>query len=82
MINPRCASEAYFGNLDTRRDWELAGNYVQASRLMLHQSSGEDFDLAIAATHSARVLCRIAFMHLGLDYRRLRERRRGRISSN
>ncbi|MBE0604575.1 MAG: GDP-mannose 4,6-dehydratase [Deltaproteobacteria bacterium] len=61
--------EVRLGNLDARRDWGYAGDYVQAMWLMLQQDRPEDFVLATGETHSVRDLCEEAFSHVGLDYR-------------
>lgn len=63
------ANELYLGNLDARRDWGFAGDYVRAMWLMLQQPHAEDYVIASGQTHSVRELCEIAFEHLGLDYR-------------
>ena len=63
------AKELHLGNLDARRDWGFAGDYVRAMWLMLQQPQAEDFVLATGQTHSVRDLCEMAFGHLGLDYR-------------
>ena len=57
------------GNLDARRDWGFAGDYVQAMWLMLQQPQPDDYVLATGETHSVRELCEAAFSHVGLDYR-------------
>ncbi len=56
------------GNLDARRDWGFAGDYVEAMWLMLQQASGDDYVVATGRNASVRDFCRIAFSHLGLDY--------------
>lgn len=61
--------ELRLGNLEARRDWGFAGDYVQAMWLMLQQPLPEDFVLATGETHSVRDLCEEAFSHVGLDYR-------------
>jgi GDPmannose 4,6-dehydratase len=61
--------ELKLGNLEARRDWGFAGEYVQAMRLMLGQAAPGDFVVASGTTHSVRDICEIAFSHLGLDYR-------------
>ena len=63
------ASELGLGNLDARRDWGFARDYVRAMRLMLQQPLADDYVVATGETHSVRELCEIAFGHLGLDYR-------------
>ena len=62
------ARELRLGNLDSRRDWGFAGDYVRAMWLMLQQPQPEDYVLATGETHSVRDLCEEAFTHLGLDY--------------
>lgn len=61
--------ELRLGNLDSRRDWGFAGDYVKAMWLMLQQPEPEDFVLATGETHSVRELCEVAFSRVGLDYR-------------
>ena len=63
------ARELRLGNLDARRDWGFAGDYVRAMWLMLQQPQPDDYVLATGETHSVRELCEEAFSHLGLDYR-------------
>ena len=57
------------GNLDSRRDWGYAGDYVQAMWMMLQQPEPRDFVIASGITHSVRELCEVAFGHAGLDWR-------------
>jgi GDPmannose 4,6-dehydratase len=57
------------GNLDARRDWGYAGDYVEAMWLMLQQPTPDDCIVATGETHSVRELCDLAFRHVGLDYR-------------
>jgi len=63
------ANELRLGNLDGRRDWGFAGDYVRAMWLMLQRPRAEDYVVATGEIHSVRELCEIAFGHLGLDYR-------------
>jgi GDPmannose 4,6-dehydratase len=56
------------GNLDGRRDWGFAGDYVQAMRLMLAQPEADDYVIATGVTHSVRELAEIAFARVGLDW--------------
>jgi GDPmannose 4,6-dehydratase len=63
------ARELRLGNLDARRDWGFAGDYVKAMWLMLQQPQPDDYVLATGETHSVRDLCEEAFSHAGLDYR-------------
>ena len=63
------AGELRLGNLDARRDWGFAGDYIRAMWLMLQQPQSDDYVLATGETHSVRELCEEAFSHVGLDYR-------------
>jgi GDPmannose 4,6-dehydratase len=60
--------ELPLGNLDSRRDWGYAGDYVRALWLMLQQDEPDDYVIATGETHSVRELCEIAFDHVGLDW--------------
>lgn len=64
------AKELRLGNLDSRRDWGFAGDYVEAMWLMLQQDAPEEFVIGTGETHSVREFCEIAFGHLDLDYNR------------
>ncbi len=61
--------ELSIGDLDSRRDWGYAGDYVQAMWLMLQQDEGGDFIVASGALHSVLELVETAFGHVGLDWR-------------
>lgn len=61
--------ELRLGNLEARRDWGFAGDYVQAMWLMLQCEQPGDFVVGTGETHSVREFCDLAFTHLGLDYR-------------
>lgn len=63
------SKELRLGNLDARRDWGFAGDYVRAMWLMLQQDHPEDFVVGTGETHSVREFCEIAFGHVGLDYK-------------
>jgi GDPmannose 4,6-dehydratase len=63
------ASEVRLGNLDSRRDWGFAGDYVEAMWLMLQQDEPDDYVIGTGHTCSVRDLCNVAFSHVGLDYR-------------
>ncbi|MBI2976845.1 MAG: GDP-mannose 4,6-dehydratase [Chloroflexi bacterium] len=63
------AKELRLGNLDSRRDWGFAGDYVQAMWRMLQQDQPDDFVVATGETHSVQQLCEVAFGHAGLDWR-------------
>jgi GDPmannose 4,6-dehydratase len=62
------ASELRMGNLDARRDWGFAGDYVRAMWLMLQQDEPDDYVIATNETHSVRELVELAFSHVGLDW--------------
>ena len=62
------AKELKLGNLDARRDWGHAKDYVRAMWLMLQQATPDDFVIATGITHSVREFCQAAFGHVGLDY--------------
>ncbi len=55
------------GNLDAKRDWGYAGDYVRAMHLMLQQEEAEDFVISTGETHSVREFADLAFGRLGLD---------------
>ncbi|MDY7102857.1 MAG: GDP-mannose 4,6-dehydratase [Actinomycetota bacterium] len=60
--------ELRLGNLEARRDWGFAGDYVEAMWLMLQQPAGDDWVVATGETHSVREFCELAFAHVGLNY--------------
>ena len=62
-------SELRLGNLDSRRDWGFAGDYVEAMWLMLQQPTPDDYVVGMGVTRSVRELCELAFQAAGLDYR-------------
>ena len=62
--------ELRLGNLEARRDWGFAGDYVQAMWLMLQQEQPDDYVVATGRTHSVQQLVELAFTHVGLDWRR------------
>jgi GDPmannose 4,6-dehydratase len=63
------ANELRIGNLDAKRDWGHAKDYVRAMHAMLQQPEADDFVIATGQTHSVRELCEIAFGEVDLDYR-------------
>jgi GDPmannose 4,6-dehydratase len=69
MIKLGLSRELRLGNLETRRDWGFAGDFVRGMWLMLQCAEPEDFILATGQTHSVRDLCEAAFSCVGLDYR-------------
>ena len=58
----------YLGNLDAKRDWGHASDYVEAMWLMLQQDKPDDYVIATGITTTVREMCRIAFSHAGLNY--------------
>ena len=62
--------ELRIGNLDAKRDWGFAGDYVRAMWLMLQQDQPDDYVIATGQTHTVRDLVRIAFGHVGLDWQK------------
>src|SRR5512134_293562 len=60
--------ELRLGNLEARRDWGYAGDYVEAMWMMLQHSEPEDFIIGTGETHSVREFCEMTFSYLGLDY--------------
>jgi GDPmannose 4,6-dehydratase len=62
------ATELRLGNLDAKRDWGFAGDYVRAMWLMLQAESPSDYVIATGETHSVREFCEIAFAALGLNW--------------
>jgi GDPmannose 4,6-dehydratase len=60
--------ELRLGNIDAKRDWGFAGDYVEAMWLMLQQEQADDYVIATGVTTSVRDMCRIAFSHLDLNY--------------
>ena len=63
------ANELRLGNLESKRDWGFAGDYVRAMWLMLQQDEPDDYVIATGETHTVRELVEIAFETLGLDWR-------------
>ena len=63
------SSDLRLGNLDARRDWGFAGDYVEAMWKMLQADQPEDYVIATNETHTVRELCEVAFSHVGLDWR-------------
>ena len=57
------------GNLEARRDWGFAGDYVRAMWLMLQQNRADDYVIASGVSHSVQDLVEVAFAHVGLDWR-------------
>jgi GDPmannose 4,6-dehydratase len=62
------AGELWLGDLDPRRDWGYAGDYVRAMALMLRQDEPDDYVIATGVLHSVQELVELAFGHVGLDW--------------
>lgn len=62
------AKDLHLGNLEARRDWGFAGDYVKAMWMMLQQDQPDNFVVGTGETHSVQEFCEIAFGHVGLDY--------------
>ena len=62
------AKELRLGNLESRRDWGFAGDYVEAMWMMLQHDHPDNFVIGTGETHAVREFCEIAFGHVGLDY--------------
>ncbi|MGA2490217.1 MAG: GDP-mannose 4,6-dehydratase [Anaerolineales bacterium] len=62
------SKELHLGNLEARRDWGFAGEYVQAMWRMLQQETPEDFVIGTGETHSVREFADLAFKYVGLNY--------------
>lgn len=61
-------NELRLGNIDSKRDWGFAGDYVKAMWLMMQQEQAEDYVIATGVTTTVREMCAIAFAHVGLNY--------------
>lgn len=68
-IKAGLASELRLGNLDARRDWGHAADYVRAMHLMLQHPEPDDYVISTGETHSVREFCELSFGEVGLDYR-------------
>jgi len=68
LVKLGMARDLRLGNLDAKRDWGFAGDYVRAMWLMLQQDHPDDYVVGTGQTHSVRELCQVAFGHLGLSY--------------
>ena len=63
-----CKSKCASGNLDARRDWGFAGDYVRAMWLMLQQDKPDDYVICDRRDAHVRELCEVAFAHVGLNW--------------
>jgi GDPmannose 4,6-dehydratase len=68
-IKQGLAKDLHLGNLEARRDWGFAGEYVQAMWMMLQQDQPEDFVIGTGKTHSVRDFAELAFQCVGLNYK-------------
>jgi GDPmannose 4,6-dehydratase len=68
QIKSGTATELRLGNLESKRDWGHAADYVRAMHLMLQQPGPDDYVVATGETHSVREFCELAFAEAGLDY--------------
>jgi GDPmannose 4,6-dehydratase len=68
-VKMKYIDEMYLGNLDAKRDWGFAGDYVDAMWRMLQQDNADDYVIATGETHSVREFCEAAFAHVGLNYK-------------
>lgn len=63
-------TELRMGNLDAKRDWGFAGDYVEAMWMMLQQNEPDDFVISTGETHTVQELVEVAFGHAGLDWQK------------
>jgi len=63
------ASELHLGNIESKRDWGFAGDYVEGMWRMLQQEKPDNFVIGTGETHSVQEFCEIAFGRVGLDYK-------------
>jgi GDPmannose 4,6-dehydratase len=63
------AEKLHLGNIDAKRDWGFAGDYVEAMWLMLQQERADDYVIATGYSTTVRDLCQLAFSHVDLDYK-------------
>jgi GDPmannose 4,6-dehydratase len=68
-IKNKDQKKLYLGNLDSKRDWGYAAEYVKAMWLMLQQKTPDDFVIATGEAHTVREFCEVAFNRVGLDYK-------------
>ena len=70
LIKQGLASELRLGNLDAKRDWGFAGDYVEAMWLMLQQDKADDYVIATNETHTVKEFVELAFARLDLDWQK------------
>jgi GDPmannose 4,6-dehydratase len=64
-----CGGQLRLGNLNVRRDFGFAGDYVEVMHMMLQSDAADDYVIGTGESHSIRELCEIAFRHVGRDWR-------------
>jgi len=69
-IKMKKAKELQIGNLEAKRDWGFAGDYVEAMWLMLQQSKPQDYVISTGETHSVKEFIELAFAHVGLKWKK------------
>ena len=69
-IHGALQDKMYLGNLDAKRDWGFAPDYVEAMWMMMQQEEPDDFVVATGETHSVREFAELAFSHVGLDWKK------------
>lgn len=69
-IHHGLSKELRLGNLDAKRDWGFAGDYVKAMHLILQQKEADDFVIATGESHSVKEFVELAFSEAGLDWKR------------
>ena len=60
----------FLGNVEAKRDWGFAGDYVRAIWLMLQQSKADDYVIATGETHSVKEFLKLAFEYVGLNWKK------------
>ena len=63
-----CQDDLHLGNIDAKRDWGFAGDYVEAMWMMLQQDKADDYVVATGRTTTVRDMCKLAFDYVGLNY--------------
>ena len=63
-----CQNDLHLGNIDAKRDWGFAGDYVEAMWMMLQQDKADDYVVATGRTTTVRDMCKIAFDYVDLNY--------------
>lgn len=69
QIKKKHLNKLYLGNLDAKRDWGFAGDYIEAMWLMLQQEKPDDYVIATGRSTTVRELCELAFAHVNLNYK-------------